>query len=51
MCESLNRREEARAWYRLAITRDPLDTQAQQGLTRVEQAGPAASAPTLKPDQ
>jgi tetratricopeptide (TPR) repeat protein len=51
MCESLNRREEARAWYRLAITRDPLDTQAQQGLTRVEQAVPAASAPTLKSDK
>ena len=51
MCESLNHREEARAWYRLAISRDPLDTEAQHSLTRVEQAAPASNAPTLKPDR
>jgi hypothetical protein len=33
--------EEARAWYRLAITRDPLDEQAQQRLTRLDQATPS----------
>ncbi|MFI5455380.1 MAG: tetratricopeptide repeat protein [Isosphaerales bacterium] len=38
ICESLNRREEARVWYQLAIGRDPLDTQAHQGLTRLNQA-------------
>jgi len=37
ICESLNRREEARVWYQLAIGRDPLDTQAHQGLTRLNQ--------------
>jgi tetratricopeptide (TPR) repeat protein len=36
ICESLNRREEALVWYRLAIARDPLDVQAQQGLTRLD---------------
>jgi tetratricopeptide (TPR) repeat protein len=36
ICESLDRRDEARVWYRLAIGRDPLDAQAQQGLTRLD---------------
>ena len=36
ICESMTRFEEARAWYRLAIGRDPLDQQAHKGLTRVE---------------
>jgi tetratricopeptide (TPR) repeat protein len=36
ICESLNRREEALVWYRLAIARDPLDIQAQQALTRLD---------------
>jgi tetratricopeptide (TPR) repeat protein len=35
ICESLNRLEEARIWYQLAIERDPLDTQSQQALSRV----------------
>jgi hypothetical protein len=38
ICESLSRLEEARIWYQLAIERDPLDTQSQQALSRVEQA-------------
>jgi tetratricopeptide (TPR) repeat protein len=50
ICESLNRLEEARAWYRLAIGRDPLDSEAQRGLTRVEQTILAKNTPTLKPD-
>ncbi|HZW29063.1 MAG TPA: tetratricopeptide repeat protein [Isosphaeraceae bacterium] len=36
ICMLLDRREEARAWYRLAIGRDPLDTRAQQDLIRLE---------------
>jgi tetratricopeptide (TPR) repeat protein len=38
MCEGLGRLEEARAWYRIAIERDPLDSEAQQGLTRTDRA-------------
>ena len=38
ICESMKRLEEARAWYRLAIGRDPLDEQAHQALARVERA-------------
>jgi tetratricopeptide (TPR) repeat protein len=34
-CEAAGRVAEARAWYRLAITRDPLDSQAQQALFRL----------------
>jgi tetratricopeptide (TPR) repeat protein len=37
MCEALKRLEESRAWYRLAIGRDPLDEQAHQALARLEQ--------------
>jgi tetratricopeptide (TPR) repeat protein len=51
ICESLNRREEARAWYRLAISRDPLDTQAQQWLTRIEQVIPSANTRIAKPER
>jgi len=46
ICESLNRREEARVWYQLAIGRDPLDSQAHQGLTRLKQADHAQTPPT-----
>ncbi|MGO9923397.1 MAG: tetratricopeptide repeat protein [Isosphaeraceae bacterium] len=35
ICESLNRLDEARIWYQLAIDRDPLDTQSQEALSRV----------------
>lgn len=37
ICESLQRLEEARIWYQLAIERDPLDTQSQQALSRVKE--------------
>jgi tetratricopeptide (TPR) repeat protein len=36
LCESLDRRDEAIVWYRLAIARDPLDKEAHQGLTRLD---------------
>ncbi len=36
-CADLGRLPEARAWYNLAVTRDPLDTEAQEGLGRVKQ--------------
>jgi tetratricopeptide (TPR) repeat protein len=40
--EALGRLPQARAWYRLAIARDPLDTEAQQALHRLgASAGPA----------
>lgn len=38
LCESLKRLEEAGAWYRLALDREPLDDQARQSLQRVERA-------------
>jgi tetratricopeptide (TPR) repeat protein len=34
-CAALDRKEEARAWYKLAISRDPLDALAQQALFRL----------------
>jgi predicted Zn-dependent protease len=37
LCAALHRNTEARAWYRLAIERDPLDMEAQQALTRLNQ--------------
>jgi tetratricopeptide (TPR) repeat protein len=37
-CAAVGRFPEARAWYYLAISRDPLDTEAQRGLARLEQA-------------
>jgi tetratricopeptide (TPR) repeat protein len=36
-CADLGRLHEARAWYNLAVTRDPLDTQAQEGLAQVNE--------------
>jgi len=35
LCESLSRLEEARAWFQLAIGRDPLDERAHQALARI----------------
>jgi tetratricopeptide (TPR) repeat protein len=35
-CADVGRIPEARAWYNLAITRDPLDTRAQQALARLQ---------------
>jgi tetratricopeptide (TPR) repeat protein len=40
LCESVNRPEEARAWYHLAIGRDPLDTRAQKALARLVKQTP-----------
>jgi hypothetical protein len=43
ICESLKRFEEARIWFQLAIERDPLDSESQQGVKRVSErlaAGP-----------
>jgi tetratricopeptide (TPR) repeat protein len=37
-CAALNRHAEARAWYKLAITRDPLDSEAQQALFQLDTA-------------
>lgn len=36
--EAIGRRSEARAWYQLAIARDPLQAEAQQGLFRLGRA-------------
>lgn len=35
-CATLGRRDEARAWYKLAIARDPLDARAQRALFRLD---------------
>jgi len=48
-CFEVGRLPEARAWYNLAIARDPLDARAQQGLARVEQAAQAAQAAAPAP--
>ena len=37
-CAAVGRFPEARAWYNLAISRDPLDTGAQRGLARLKEA-------------
>ena len=39
-CVAVGRLPEARAWYNLAITRDPLDTQANAALARLGEPGP-----------
>jgi predicted Zn-dependent protease len=44
-CADLNRDAEARAWYQLAIARDPLDSDAQQALFRLRGAYRAEPAP------
>jgi tetratricopeptide (TPR) repeat protein len=36
-CAAVGRYPEARAWFNLAVTRDPLDTKAQLGLARVKE--------------
>ncbi len=46
LCESLDRREEARVWYQIAIERDPLDVEAQQGLSRLRHAGVDENSPS-----
>jgi tetratricopeptide (TPR) repeat protein len=39
-CEAVGRLPEARAWYQLAIARDPLDRESQHALFRLEAADP-----------
>jgi tetratricopeptide (TPR) repeat protein len=38
VCAAMHRDNEARAWYKLAIAHDPLDTEAQQALFRLNAA-------------
>ncbi len=38
ICEAIGRRAEALAWYHLAITRDPLDDDAQRAIFRLKTA-------------
>jgi tetratricopeptide (TPR) repeat protein len=53
LCEELNRHQEARVWYQIAIQRDPLDTEAQQGLARLLTPAPDAtpSQPRIETDK
>ena len=46
-CAAVGRIPEARAWYNLAISRDPLDTQAQQALARLNYRKATESDPDL----
>jgi tetratricopeptide (TPR) repeat protein len=39
-CEAVHRLPEAKAWFKLAIALDPLDTEAQQALFRLEHSRP-----------
>jgi predicted Zn-dependent protease len=41
-CEAVHRLPEARAWFKLAIALDPLDSEAQQALYRLERSGPGS---------
>jgi hypothetical protein len=43
-CEKIHHQTEARVWYELAIKRDPLDVEAEQALSRLDQAGPTDAA-------
>lgn len=45
-CASLDRKEEARAWYKLAITLDPLDAESQQALFRLDASSPTDHPPS-----
>jgi predicted Zn-dependent protease len=47
-CAAAGRRQEARAWLKLAIQRDPLDSEGQQTLYELEHGSPLRSAaPTV----
>ena len=43
-CESVHCTMEARVWYELSVKRDPLDEQAREALSRLDQADPAQSS-------
>lgn len=45
LCDALGRRPEARAWYQLAIGRDPFDKAAQRGLAALDGAPPSNPSP------
>ncbi len=44
-CAAVGRKQEARAWLRLAIRRDPLDAESQQTLFDLEHAAASRSSP------
>jgi tetratricopeptide (TPR) repeat protein len=46
-CAAVGRNQEARAWLRLAISRDPLDTESQQTLFELEH-GAGSSSPQVQ---
>jgi tetratricopeptide (TPR) repeat protein len=51
-CEKVRRYPEARAWYSLAITADPLDTESHKALYRLKslsQAGSTSAPPSNSP--
>jgi predicted Zn-dependent protease len=43
-CASANLTDEARHWYAIAVTRDPLDPRAQQGFYRLSRKAPGKGA-------
>jgi tetratricopeptide (TPR) repeat protein len=48
-CEALHRDAEARAWYELAVERDPLDRASQQALFRLRAAPNPSDDPSRRP--
>ena len=44
-CDAVDRLPEARAWYNIAVERNPFDTEAQQALYRLDAAIAAADKP------
>ncbi len=51
ICESLGRLDQARVWYQVAIKWDPLDSEAQRSLARLDQlAQDPVAAPVRKQD-
>src|SRR5207237_6907039 len=51
-CAAIGRNQEARAWLKLAIQRDPLDAEGQQTLFELEHGAAARSAggPNIGPE-
>ncbi len=44
-CAAIGRNQEARAWLRLAISRDPLDAESQHTLFKLEHGAASQSLP------
>jgi tetratricopeptide (TPR) repeat protein len=42
-CAAISRNDEARAWIKVAVQRDPLNREAQQALHRIPETGPAGN--------